>query len=88
MYEEALFIPDVNCGYIQSAWHWEEALECKICVEWIKNYALALWFNDAGLFIKKTFATDGELLGGCRHTSLSGVRETCVILQKFILIDL
>jgi len=65
-YKEALFNPDVNCGYrIQSAWHWEEPLQDKICVELIKNFARALWFSDAGLFIKKkTFAPDGELLEG------------------------
>jgi len=34
-------------------------------VELIKNFARALWFSDAGLFIKKkTFAPDGELLEG------------------------
>jgi hypothetical protein len=31
-------------------------------VELIKNFARALWFSDVGLFIKKAFAPDGELL--------------------------
>jgi hypothetical protein len=74
MYKEALFNPDVNCGYIQSAWHWEESLEYKICVEWIKNLAWALWFNDAGLFIKQNICNWRRIIGGV-GTPVCQVRE-------------